>query len=91
MSTLDEENTVIAKANTQGESWEPGDVVLDAHGDLYTRAHEQSVREGWPWSLGCDGGTSGPAPEGGVGEGHPARPLTLLVRGGKAVAGEVRR
>lgn len=66
-----------------GESWESGDVVLDTHGDLYVRAHEQSVRDGWPWSTGCHGGTSGPAPEGGVGEDHPARPLTLLVRGGK--------
>ena len=72
--------------NFPGESWQSGDVVLDVHGDMYTRADEQSIDEGWPWSLGCHGATAGHAPEGGVNEDHPARPLTLLVRKGKAVS-----
>lgn len=69
-----------------GEKWQPGDVVLDAEGDIWTRAAEASIRDGWPWSAGSTGGTSQP-PEGGVAEygpNSPARPLTLLVRDGKA-------
>lgn len=71
-----------------GEAWGPGDVVLDASGEIWTRAGEASARQGWPWSSGSHGSTSQP-PEGGVAEyglHSPNRPLTLLVRDGKAVA-----
>lgn len=71
-----------------GEAWHPGDVVIDASGEIWTRAAEASIRQGWPWSSGSRGSTSQPH-EGGVAEygvHSPNRPLTLLVRDSKAVA-----
>ena len=77
------------------EWWEPGDVVLDANGGLWWRSHEASVAEGWPWAYAHScaprpdpSRPDGPVvavPEGAVTEEYPVRPLTLLVRRGKAV------
>jgi len=82
--------TTIANRAPHEPVWEPGDVVLDAAATIYQRADEQSVEEGWPWHLGAtstyDLRHNLPvAPEGGHSEDDPVRPLTLLVRRGKAV------
>ncbi|MFJ7785748.1 hypothetical protein ACIQY8_24200 [Streptomyces albidoflavus] len=70
--------------------WRPGDVVLDAEGNL--RVRSDSVH--WPWASPDDGETrklAGGAyvPDGEMGELDPIRPLKLLVRDGYAVAGHV--
>jgi hypothetical protein len=55
--------------------WQPGDVVLDANGDVYRRlAIDASPWESWNSFLA---------------ESDPARPLTLLARDGKAVPPQV--
>jgi hypothetical protein len=66
------------------EHWQPGDVVLDAQGDLWTRSAQHDVDQGWPWAYTYGSGRS--VPEGSVSESCPARPLTLLIRGGKPCA-----
>lgn len=63
-----------------GLPWRTGDLVIADDGQLWQRANEESVAEGWPWA----------PPEGSEGsmhESHPPRPLTLLVRDGKPVGG----
>lgn len=82
--------TEIANRQPSEPTWETGDVVLDAVADIYQRADEQSVEEGWPWHLGVQSAYDlrhnvPAAPEGGHSEDAPIRPLTLLVRRGKAV------
>lgn len=80
---------------TTPECWTPGDVVLDAVGGLWVRAHEDSTAQGWPWAY-ADGSAPRPdpatpdgpvvaVPEGTVAEGGPVRPLVLLVRRGRPV------
>lgn len=82
--------THVANRQHSEPPWETGDVVLDAVADIYQRADEQSVEEGWPWRLGAKSAYDlrhniPAAPEGGHSEDAPVRPLTLLVRRGKAV------
>ena len=82
--------TEIAKRQPHEPVWEAGDVVLDAVADVYQRADDQSVAQGWPWHQGVDSAYDlrhnvPAAPEGGLSEDAPVRPLTLLVRRGKAV------
>lgn len=68
--------------------WRPGDVVLDADGNIRVR----SASPQWPWDYPNEGftrdafgGTS--VPEGGLKDEDLERPLTLLVRDGQAVVG----
>ncbi|MFD8335567.1 hypothetical protein ACFV42_23345 [Streptomyces solisilvae] len=82
--------TEIANRQPHEPVWVEGDVVLDAAADVYQRADEESVAAGWPWQLGAwsayDLRHNVPAaPEGDHPEDAPVRPLTLLVRKGKAV------
>jgi hypothetical protein len=73
------------------EKWEHGDVVLDARSRIWTRAREIDAVQGWPWATGADATLSHGKPyatEGGHPEEAPARPLTLLVRNGKAVTAQ---
>ncbi|MEV0256394.1 hypothetical protein AB0H82_19290 [Streptomyces sp. NPDC050732] len=70
--------------------WRPGDVVLDADGNLRVRTEHTR----WPWDYPNEGGTrsqfgGASVPEGGLEELEPIRPLTLLVREGHAVGGHV--
>ncbi|MDP9868111.1 MULTISPECIES: hypothetical protein [Streptosporangium] len=71
----------------EGEQWQPGDLVLDAAGGLFTRAGRADEAEGRPWGYPADqarlvtGETH--VPEGSVPETAPARPLTLLARDGR--------
>jgi hypothetical protein len=73
----------------EGEQWQPGDIVLDAEGGLFTRAGQDDQAKGWYW--GHPGGrgrrVTGEThvPDGAFAEAVPARPLTLLVRGGQPV------
>lgn len=60
--------------------WRTGDLILDAAGGLFQRADEDQVAEGWPWGYA-------ESSSGSVEEGHPRRPLTLLVRDGKPIGG----
>lgn len=70
--------------------WRPGDVVLDANGDIRVRtAHPK-----WVWDYPNEGSTrsqfGGPfVPEGALEDSDVPRPLTLLVRDGQAVGGRV--
>jgi antitoxin (DNA-binding transcriptional repressor) of toxin-antitoxin stability system len=66
------------------ENWQPGDVVLAADAAIWTRATARSIGCGWPWRLGARG-PAGVIPDGRQAEDEPVRPLTLLVRDGKAV------
>jgi hypothetical protein len=73
------------------EEWQHGDVVLDARGEIWTRASERDQEKGWPWASGASTTISRGLPyaaEGGLSEEAPARPLVLLVRNGKAVTRE---
>ncbi|MFD3573857.1 hypothetical protein [Streptomyces sp. NPDC058644] len=70
--------------------WRPGDVVLDADGEIRIRSEHTK----WVWDYPNEGSTranfGGPfVPEGGLEEKDLRRPLTLLVRDGQAVAGRV--
>jgi hypothetical protein len=75
-------------ADPAAEEWQHGDVVLDDRGLIWTRAHPLHQEQGWPWAFGADTTLAYGTPyasEGGHPEHAPARPLTLLVRNGKAV------
>lgn len=71
------------------EEWQPGDVVIDNRGNLYSRASEDDADQGFPWGYvsGATRTADGQAwvPEGSLEEGFPVRPLTLLVREGRPV------
>jgi hypothetical protein len=85
------EEFVITPASVvkQMSGWQPGDVVLDDRGEFWTRASENSIRQGWPWHRGADSirwADGRPhAPEGGSAESEPARPLTSIARAGRLV------
>ncbi|MET7329766.1 hypothetical protein [Nonomuraea sp. NPDC005650] len=74
-------------APLDGEQWQPGDLVVDAEGGLFTRASAQDQDSGRPWghpgdvTRRPDGGVQ--VPDGEVGETVPVRPLTLLIRDGQ--------
>lgn len=68
--------------------WRPGDVVLDADGNLRVR----SAHAKWVWDYPDEGSTldafgSPRVPDGGLEDSDVRRPLVLLVRDGQAVAG----
>ncbi|MFI6317306.1 hypothetical protein ACIBG8_07295 [Nonomuraea sp. NPDC050556] len=71
------------------EEWRPGDLVLDNQGRMFTRASAEDEASGWPWGYASEDVrdvTGRPhVPEGAVEEGHPTRPLRLLVRDGRPV------
>jgi hypothetical protein len=70
--------------------WQHGDVVLDARGQIFTRASSHDVAQGWPWASGADTTFAHGMPyaaEGGRSEDAPVRPLTLLVRNGQRWTG----
>jgi len=60
--------------------WRTGDLIFDANGDLFQRADEDQVAQGWPWG-------SAESRSGSVDEAHPRRPVTLLVRDGRPIGG----
>ncbi|MEO3868902.1 hypothetical protein ABGB18_08740 [Nonomuraea sp. B12E4] len=72
-----------------GEQWQPGDLVVDADGGLFTRASVDDEARGLPWgspqdvTRRTDGGVH--VPKGELGEVVPARPLTLLLRDAQPV------
>lgn len=65
------------------ERWEPGDLVIAADKGLWVRASEEDTAKGWPWGYPYE--SAGYPSTGAVEEGHPVRPLTLLVRRGRPV------
>lgn len=77
-----------------GENWQPGDIVADAEGQLWTRCSRYYWDQGWPWHESADhlvaptreGNLPG-GPEGAREEEAPVRPLTLVARNGKLVRG----
>lgn len=72
--------------------WQPGDVVLSADLRLFMRAREGCNGDGrWPW---CEGVGYVPvnelrAPEGDTEDSDVIRPVTLLIRSGRALGGVV--
>lgn len=75
----------VHKITSLGATWRPGDVVLDADGNLRVR----SARPRWVWDYPDEGRTRSHVPEGGLEEHDVPRPLTLLVRDGLPVGGRV--
>ncbi|GHI91716.1 hypothetical protein [Streptomyces olivaceus] len=70
--------------------WRPGDVVLDAAGNLRIR----SAHPKWVWDYPDEGSLRDAfghlrAPDGGLEDADVPRPLTLLVRDGQPVGGRV--
>lgn len=61
--------------------WQLRDVVLDANGNMWTRAEGDR----WPWASGYANTVR--LPEGDVADRFLKRPVTLLIRGGKPVGG----
>jgi hypothetical protein len=85
-----DENKIARLPAAVEPAWEESDVVLDANADIWQRACPDDVAQGWPWHLGVDSAWDfrydiGASGEGGHREDDPVRPLTLLVRRGKAV------
>lgn len=79
----------VHKITSLGSTWQPGDVVLDAKGDLRVRTDHPK----WVWDYPNEGNTldvfGQPAyGEGGLEDHEVVRPLILLVRNGQAVSGE---
>ncbi|MFF7966736.1 hypothetical protein ACFZC3_15390 [Streptomyces sp. NPDC007903] len=75
---------------TLGAAWQPGDVVLDADGNIRVRSDHPK----WAWDYAFEGSvrdhTGGPAvPEGALEEHDVPRPLTLLIRDGQPVGGRL--
>ncbi|MCX5562733.1 hypothetical protein [Streptomyces sp. NBC_00038] len=82
--------TAVHKITSLDDTWHPGDIVLDAAGNLRVRSEHPR----WVWDYPNEGGTRDAlgrlaVPEGGLEEHDVRRPLTLLVRDGQAVAGRV--
>lgn len=86
-----EEGNAMAAVHTitsLDATWKPGDVVLDAEGNLRVR----SAHPKWVWDYTSEGTTrapdGGPAvPDGALEDRDVPRPLILLVRDGQAVTG----
>ncbi|MEV0778876.1 hypothetical protein [Streptomyces sp. NPDC050428] len=74
----------IHKITNLDEVWQPGDVVLDAAGNLRIR----SAHPRWVWDYPNEG-SARLIPEGGLDDSDVPRPLTLLVRHGQAVGGRI--
>jgi hypothetical protein len=66
--------------------WQTGDMVLDAENDMYQRATDHDIAQGWPWA-NVDGAITAQPGEGGLEESYPKRPLRLMARGGQLVNG----
>jgi hypothetical protein len=80
----------VHKVTSLDATWQPGDVVLDAAGNLRVRSKHPK----WVWDYPGEGDThdsfGGTAvPEGGLEERDVPRPLTLLVRNGVPVGGQL--
>ncbi|MFI5973531.1 hypothetical protein [Streptomyces sp. NPDC051452] len=79
----------VHKITSLDGTWKPGDVVLDAAGNLRVRSNHPK----WVWDYASEGSTRDPftggasVPEGGLEESDVPRPLVLLVRDGQAVGG----
>lgn len=73
----------------EGERWQPGDLVLDAEGSLFTRAGLADQAGGRPWGYPDNRTrrlTGEPfIPEGIATEDFPVRPLTLMLRDGRPI------
>lgn len=74
------------------ENWQPGDVIVDADGQFWTRCSRYYWDQGWPWHMDgdrlikptADGIVPG-GPEGAMSEAAPVRPLVLVARDGRLV------
>lgn len=85
---LEAGTTVALRSHAAEPAWLPGDVVLDADGDVWQRASEEDAAAGWPWHQGVEYVRSHgmvEVPEGATADKELARPLTLLVRAGQPV------
>ncbi len=78
----------VHNITSMSDTWQPGDVVLDANGDIRMRSEHPK----WVWDFPNEGATrsnfGGPfIPDGGLEDHDVPRPLVLLVRNGQAVSG----
>ncbi|MGW1223115.1 hypothetical protein ACWD6O_34710 [Streptomyces californicus] len=78
----------VHKITSLDATWKPGDVVLDAKGDIRVRSDHPR----WVWDYPDEGSTldafgATSVPSGGLEEQDVTRPLILLVRDGRAVGG----
>lgn len=78
----------VHKITSLDSTWRPGDVVLDADGEIRVRSDHPR----WVWDYPNEGGTRDrftgtSVPEGALEDHDVRRPLTLLVRNGQAVSG----
>ncbi|MFF3249768.1 hypothetical protein ACFYWP_01890 [Actinacidiphila glaucinigra] len=78
----------VHKITSLDSTWKPGDVVLDAEGNLRVRSEHPK----WVWDYPNEGSLRDrfghlTFPEGGLEEKDVPRPLTLLVREGRPVGG----
>lgn len=76
----------VHKITSLDDTWKPGDVVLDANGQLRVR----SAHPKYTWAYPDEGDTRfahGHYPDGDIEDHEVPRPLTLLVRGGQAIGG----
>lgn len=80
--------TEVHKITSIDDVWQPGDIVLDANGNLRVR----TTHPLYVWAYPDEGQTRFPYghyPEGGIEDSQVPRPLTLLVRDGQAIGGRL--
>jgi hypothetical protein len=80
----------VHKITSLDATWKPGDVVLDAKGDIRVRSEHPK----WVWDYPNEGSTHDAlgrlmVPEGALEEKDVARPLVLLIRDGKPIGGQL--
>jgi hypothetical protein len=80
----------VHKITSLDATWKPGDVVLDAKGDIRVRSEHPK----WVWDYPNEGSTRDAlgrlmVPEGGLEEKDVARPLVLLIRDGRPIGGQL--
>lgn len=80
----------VHKITSLDEAWHPGDVILDAAGNLRVRSAHHRYVWGYPDEGSLrDARGNLQAPDGGLEDHDVPRPLTLLVRDGVPVGGRV--
>lgn len=80
----------VHKITNLDATWKPGDVVLDAKGNIRVRSGHPK----WVWDYPNEGSTRDALgrlaiPEGGLEEKDVARPLVLLIRDGRPIGGQL--
>ncbi|MFJ6841364.1 helix-turn-helix transcriptional regulator [Streptomyces griseoluteus] len=86
----DEIESHVHTITALGATWQPGDVVLDAEGNIRVRSDHPK----WVWGYASEGpvrdrllGGRPTVPEGALEEHDVPRPLTLLIRDGQPIGG----